>query len=124
MGVQALYTTLHLSYTYSHTYSLFHDSKTHIPFVLPIKVPLAAALCDALIYNSMDIPDLPARYVTVREKEIARRRAAGEPMAFKYAQIKELLDPFYHTYICKDGRPFYVVAPCHEIHQRRVRRRV
>ena len=31
-----------------------------------------------------------------------------------------MLDPFYCTYTCKDDRPFYVVAPCHAIHQRRV----
>lgn len=83
-----------------------------------LEVPLAAALCDALIYNSMEVP-IPERYLTMRELEIAKRRERGEAMQFKYHQIKELLDPFYHTYKCQDGRPFYVVAPCHALHQKR-----
>ena len=37
----------------------------------------------------------------------------------RYRQVQALLDPFYHTYRCGDGRPFYVVCPCHAIHQRR-----
>ncbi len=84
-----------------------------------IEVPLGAALCDALVFNSMAIPDLPPRYLTMRELEIARFRENEEPMNFNYSQVKDLLDPFYHTYICKDDRPFYVVAPSHEMHQER-----
>ena len=55
----------------------------------------------------MDVPSLPARYVTMREIEIASRRERGQAMRMTYPQIKELLDPFYHTYECADGRPFY-----------------
>ena len=100
-----------------------------------LEVPLGAALCDALVFNSMDVPALPARYVTMREIEIAARRerggggggpdggscsdGSGNEMNLTYPQIKELLDPFYHTYACADGRPFYVVAPCHALHQKR-----
>jgi len=84
-----------------------------------LEVPLGAALCDALVFNSMDIPSLPPRYLTVRELEIATNRRLGKTMEYNYRQIKALLDPFYHTYVCKDQRPFYIVAPCHAGHQTR-----
>ena len=84
-----------------------------------LEVPLGAALCDALVFNSMDIPSLPPRYLTVRELEIATNRRLGKTMEYNYRQIKALLDPFYHTYVCKDQRPFYIVAPCHVGHQTR-----
>ena len=84
-----------------------------------LEVPLAAGLCDCLVYNSMDCPALAPRYHCLREIELERRKARALPLAFSYKQIKALLDPFYHTYACSDGRPFYVVAPCHAIHQKR-----
>ena len=84
-----------------------------------LEVPLGAALCDALVFNSMDIPSLPPRYFTMRELEIATNRKVGKTMDYNYRQIKALLDPFYHTYVCKDNRPFYIVAPCHVGHQTR-----
>ena len=48
-----------------------------------------------------------------------RRQEEGLPMDLSYAAITHMLDPFYCTYFCKDGRPLYLVAPCHEIQQRR-----
>ena len=45
-----------------------------------LEVPMGAALCDALVFNSMYVPDLPPRYITVRELEIATRRERGEQM--------------------------------------------
>ena len=86
-----------------------------------ITVPLAAGLADSLVYNSYDVADIPARYLTIRDREIVEHaaRGGGEKLSYNYEQIKEMLDPFYCTYVCQDGRPFYVVAPCHLIHQQR-----
>jgi len=39
-----------------------------------IEVPLASALCEALIYNSMSVENLPSRYRCFREYEIERRK--------------------------------------------------
>ncbi|MCP5086356.1 MAG: hypothetical protein GY952_06085, partial [Rhodobacteraceae bacterium] len=74
-----------------------------------IEVPLASALLEGLVYNAMQIENYPERYKSPREREIERRRTAAEPMDMTYEDIQEYLDPFYRSYFCADGRPFYVV---------------
>jgi crotonobetainyl-CoA:carnitine CoA-transferase CaiB-like acyl-CoA transferase len=84
-----------------------------------IEVPLASAVMEGLCYNSIRIENLPDRYLTQREREIARRRIEGLPMNVSYEELQELLDPFYRSYLCKDGRMFYVVCPSHKNHAKR-----
>lgn len=84
-----------------------------------IEVPLAAAVMEGLCYNSIKVADKPLRYLTQREIEIERRRVEGLPMNISYEDLQELLDPFYRSYMCKDGRMFYVVCPSHKHHARR-----
>ncbi|MEV4097889.1 CoA transferase [Streptosporangium saharense] len=80
------------------------------------EVPLAEAVLEGLAFNSLAVSDLPPRYLSLREHEIARRRAAGEPMDLTYARLQELLDPFYRSYPCQDGRLFYHCCPAHRTH--------
>jgi crotonobetainyl-CoA:carnitine CoA-transferase CaiB-like acyl-CoA transferase len=84
-----------------------------------IEVPLACAVMEGLSYNSIHITDYPVRYQTQREEEIERRRRASLPMNLSYADLQGLLDPFYRSYRCKDGRMFYVVCPSHRYHAKR-----
>ena len=84
-----------------------------------IEVPLAAAVMEGLTYNSLQIDGYPERYKTQREQEIERRRAEGLPMDVTYGELQNLLDPFYRSYRCKDGRMFYVVCPSHKNHAKR-----
>ncbi|MDD1793953.1 CoA transferase [Enterovibrio sp. ZSDZ42] len=84
-----------------------------------IEVPIASALMEGLSYNSIVIEDLPERYATMREHEIARRREHGLEMDVTYEELQEFLDPFFRTYECKDGRFFYVVCPSHRNHAKR-----
>jgi crotonobetainyl-CoA:carnitine CoA-transferase CaiB-like acyl-CoA transferase len=84
-----------------------------------IEVPLAAAVMEGLCYNSIKVADIPERYLTQREQEIHRRRVEGMPMNVSYDELQELLDPFFRSYMCKDGRMFYVVCPSHKYHARR-----
>lgn len=84
-----------------------------------VEVPLVCALMEGLCYNSIRVDPFPERYKTQREREIERRRIEGLPMNLDYAELQELLDPFYRSYLCKDGRMFYVVCPGHRWHARR-----
>jgi crotonobetainyl-CoA:carnitine CoA-transferase CaiB-like acyl-CoA transferase len=84
-----------------------------------IEVPLASAVLEGLSYNSIQIDGYPARYKTLREKEIERRKITGKPMDLTYDALQEYLDPFYRTYECADGRKFYVVCPSHRFHAKR-----
>jgi crotonobetainyl-CoA:carnitine CoA-transferase CaiB-like acyl-CoA transferase len=84
-----------------------------------IEVPIVAALMEGLSYNSYVIESLPARYKTMREQEIAERRAKNIDLDLSYNQLQEYLDPFYRTYMCGDGRQFYCVCPSHRNHAKR-----
>lgn len=84
-----------------------------------IEVPLASAVMEGLSYNSILIDDYPLRYQTQREREIERRRSEGVPMDMSYDALQEFLDPFYRSYVCADGRMFYVVCPSHKNHAKR-----
>jgi crotonobetainyl-CoA:carnitine CoA-transferase CaiB-like acyl-CoA transferase len=84
-----------------------------------IEVPIAAALMEGLSYNSIVIEDLPDRYLTMREHEIAHRKENNIKMDLSYQDLQEYLDPFYRTYQCSDERFFYVVCPSHRNHARR-----
>lgn len=84
-----------------------------------IEVPLASAVMEGLSYNSLLIENYPLRYQTQREREIDRRRAEGLPMNVSYQDLQEFLDPFYRSYMCRDGRMFYVVCPSHRHHAKR-----
>lgn len=85
-----------------------------------IEVPLASALLEGLVYNSEQVERYPERYKSPRERELERRRAEGLPMNLAYEELSGLLDPFYRTYRCADGRGFYVVAGSIATHPRRV----
>ena len=85
-----------------------------------IEVPLASALLEGLSYNCERIEDYPDRYKSPRELEIERRERQGLPMDLGFEDLTGLLDPFYRTYTCADGRGFYVVAGSVATHPRRV----
>ncbi len=85
-----------------------------------IEVPLASALMEGLAYNCERIENYPERYKSPREREIDRRIAEGLPMDMSFDDLSELLDPFYRTYTCADGRGFYVVSGSVASHPRRV----
>ncbi len=121
MGINPSFSPLPLASAYaavlgatSVTLALFARENTGQGEV--IEVPISAALMEGLAYNSMHIDGLPDRYKSPREKEIERRRTSGEPLNLSYEDLQEFLDPFYRTYICKDGRPFYAVCSSHNRH--------
>ena len=124
MGVEASYSPLTLASAYASVFGALSVvlalrarlQHGHGDF---IEVPLAAALMEALAYNSMWLEDMPKRYTSLREREIARRRAAALPMNLTHRELQSFLDPFYRTYLCRDGRPFYVVSVSHVTHAER-----
>ena len=124
MGIEASYSPLTLASAYASVFGALsvvlalrarrrHGQGDHI------EVCLAAALMEALAYNSMWLENMPPRYSSLREREIGRRRREGIPLNLTYGELQGLLDPFYRTYTCRDGRPFYVVSVSHVAHAER-----
>jgi crotonobetainyl-CoA:carnitine CoA-transferase CaiB-like acyl-CoA transferase len=124
MGIEASYSPLTLASAYAAVFGalsvvLALRARLRHGKGERIEVPLAAALMEGLAYNSLSIARLPQRYLSLREREIARRRALGLPMNLSYEQLQTLLDPFYKSYLCRDGRRIYVVCSSHATHPQR-----
>lgn len=124
MGINPSFTPLALASAYGAAFGamsvLFALKAGRVNGGEHIEVPLASALFEGLSYNAEQIEDYPERYKSPREVEIERRQAAGLPLDLRYEDLAELLDPFYRTYTCADGRGFYVVAGSVVSHPRRV----
>lgn len=124
MGVNPSFSPLPLSSAYgamiAASATVFAlQSRQHTGVGDAIEVPLATAAMEGLCYNSIHVANYPPRYKTQREQEIERRRATGEAMDVSFDHLQDLLDPFYRSYRCKDGRMFYVVCPSHKNHAKR-----
>lgn len=124
MGVNPSFTPLPLSSAYGTVLAasaavLALQSRERTGLGDQIEVPLAAAVMEGLCYNSIKIDNMPERYKTQRHLEIERRQVEGLPMNMSYDELQELLDPFYRSYKCKDGRMFYLVCPSHNYHAKR-----
>lgn len=84
-----------------------------------LEVPLAAALSEGLAVRSMQIEGMPARYVDGRQREVARRREAKEPLGVNYDELQSYRSPLYRRYRCADNRHFYVAAGAQFAHHQR-----
>ncbi len=124
MGINPSFTPLGLSSAYGAAFGamsvLFALGARETNGGDHIEVPLASALLEGLSYNCARIEDFPDRYKSPRELEIERRQKHNLPMDLDFNALSELLDPFYRTYTCADGRGFYVVAGSVVSHPRRV----
>jgi len=137
-GAKASYTSLPLASAYASVLGALSVTlamlKRDTFFGDHITVPLASALHDCLRHNSVHIgdekedqkkPPTRPRYETSRSLALrameASRKATGVALPpLSYSEIQDLLDPFYATYVCADGRPYYLVAPSHPRHQLRL----
>lgn len=124
LGIEASYSPLTLASAYASVFGalsvvLALRARHHHGYGEVIEVSLAAALMEALAYNSMVLENMPQRYASLREREISRRKDVGLPMNLTHQQLQKFLDPFYRTYMCRDGRPFYVVSVSHVTHAER-----
>jgi crotonobetainyl-CoA:carnitine CoA-transferase CaiB-like acyl-CoA transferase len=111
MGIPASYSHLPLASTYGSVFgalAVVVALNNGVGDV--IEVPLASALMDTLVYNSMEY-NCPDFYKS------KRFRYSGTNL--DYYQVQKLKDPFFSHYVCADGRPFYLVNPGHINHQLR-----
>ena len=76
-----------------------------------VEVPLASALTEALVHNSIVFP-VAATYVNRRKRCLLEKR-----FPISERELDALFDPFFTFYTCSDARKVYLVCPAHSKHQ-------
>ncbi len=121
MKIPASYSSLHLPSSYASMFAAFAIASKY--FLLKrsgklvnskIEISSASSLSEALVHNSINFP-IPYSYLTFR-----KLRLLQNAKALTYTEVTNLMDPFFSHYMCADNRPFYLVAPSHITHQRKV----
>lgn len=77
-----------------------------------VEVPLASALTEALVHNSITFP-IAEKYVSRRKQHLAKHGSA--PVSEE--ALDQLFDPFFTFYTCACGHKVYLVCPAHARHQ-------
>lgn len=113
LGITASFSSLPMASVYA---SIFAALSTMIAvfnedYGQHIRVPLASALMEALVHNSIQLP-LDDRY---RSRRAIRIRSGNYPVDEQ--TLSNLLDPFFCKYMCADDRTVYLVCPAHYRHQ-------
>ena len=115
LGVEASYTELPLASVYASVHAAFAIAcAVYRGGGNRIIVPLASALSETMVHNSLKF-GVDECYQSARSKRIAQQ----DTLPVTWGELHDLLDPFFCTYTCRDGRPFYLVAPGHIRHQRK-----
>jgi len=121
MKIPASYSSLHLPSSYASIFAAFAIVSKYFMFKRSgklenskIEVSLASSLSEALVHNSINFP-IPYSYLTFRKLRLLKNSRA-----LTYKEVTELMDPFFSHYVCADNRPFYLVAPSHISHQKKV----
>lgn len=118
LGVEASFSSLPLSSVYASIYGFLVLSSALRGGLWGryLEVPLASALSEALVHNSMLVP-LDDAYMNRRARAV-RDGCSG----LTQQELDRLFDPFFCKYFCKDKRPIYLVCPAHRMHQLRALR--
>ena len=114
LGVESSYSPLPLSSVYASAYATYAvvcalRRRTEAQRIV---VPLSSALCETMIHNSITFAK-DKSYMNMRARRISEQK-----YPVTRDELRNLFDPFFCTYECKDGRHFYLVCPAHSGHQR------
>ena len=115
LGIEASYSAIPLASVYASVYAALatacalyaEDGGQHVV------VPLASALSETMIHNSIVIG------VARHYRNARKRRIDDGAYPITWEELQGLFDPFFSTYVCLDGRQFYLVCPSHASHQRK-----
>lgn len=117
LGIEASFSSLPLPSVYASIFGYFallctlYNDDTGVV----IEVPLASALSECLVHNSLDFP-LDSVYMSRRIRALRERRTAA---AITREELDALCDPFFRKYTCACRRTIYLVCPAHATHQLR-----
>ena len=112
LGVEASYTDLLLPSAYGALFAALGVAcALRAGRAEHIEAPLASALAEALVHNSLHV----ARHPSCTSERERKLRDGEYPLT--RAELEAAHDPFFRTYRCADGRPLHLVCPSHRKHQ-------
>lgn len=113
LGIRASFTHLPLASVYGSIFGLCALMSAVVEGRMGsyIEVPLASALLEALVHNSIVFP-IDVKYMNRRKQTLLWGQIPVD-----MDTLDSLFDPFFTFYDCRDARKMYLVCPAHRRHQ-------